>query len=98
MPNHKQALGTTSTKQRRQVANQFNARLAARDQRRAHRHMIYQLTKCLQNGTATLTGHRLLKPLNLGAIHRSKVGMQPGRGRVTLRIRDGEPQLLLALA
>jgi hypothetical protein len=49
MPNHRQTLGTTSTKQRRKVADQFNARLAASDRRRAHCHMIYQLTKCLQN-------------------------------------------------
>jgi hypothetical protein len=27
MPKHRQTLGTTSTKQRRQVANQFKARL-----------------------------------------------------------------------
>jgi hypothetical protein len=83
---------------RRKVADQFNARLAASDRRRAHCHMIYQLTKCLQNSAATLTGHRPLKPLDLGAVHRSKVGMQPGRGGITLSIRDGEPQLLLALA
>ncbi len=98
MPNHRQTLDTTSTKQRRQVANQFKTRLAARHRRRAHCHMIYQLTKCLQNSAATLTGHRLLKPLDLGSVHRSKVGMQPGRGGITLSIRDGEPQLLLALA
>jgi len=29
MPNHRQTLGTTSTKQRRQVANEFKTRLAA---------------------------------------------------------------------
>jgi hypothetical protein len=36
MPNHKQALGTTRTKQRCQVANQFKTRLAASDQRPVH--------------------------------------------------------------
>ena len=40
MSDHRQTLSTTSTKQRRQVANQFNARLAARDQRRAHRQAL----------------------------------------------------------
>ncbi|MFM7415485.1 MAG: hypothetical protein ACKO51_06820 [Alphaproteobacteria bacterium] len=80
------------------MANQFNTRLATQGQWCAHRHVIYQLTKCLQNSAATLTGHRLLKPLDLGAIHRGEVGMQPRRGRVTLRISDGAPQFLLALA
>ena len=98
MPKRRQTLSTASTKQCRQVANQFKTRLATRGQRRAHRHVIYQLTKCLQNGTATLTGHRLLKPLDLCAIHRGEVGMKPRRGRVSLRVRDGAPQLLLALA
>ena len=37
MPNHRQALGTSSTKQRRQVAYQFKTRLAASDRRRVHR-------------------------------------------------------------
>lgn len=40
MPNHKQALGITSTKQRRQAANQFKTRLAASDQRPVHRQVL----------------------------------------------------------
>ncbi len=36
MLNHKQALSTTSTKQRRQLANQFKTRLAASDLRLVH--------------------------------------------------------------
>jgi hypothetical protein len=40
MPNHRQALGTSSTKQRRQVANQFKVRLTTRDQRRVHRQVL----------------------------------------------------------
>ena len=40
MPKHRQALGTSSTKQRRQVANQFKTRLAASDRRRAHRQAL----------------------------------------------------------
>ena len=46
MPNHRQTLGTTSTKQRRQVANQFKTRLAASDRLRAHR-------QALQGGITT---------------------------------------------
>jgi len=40
MPNHRQTLGTTSTKKCRQVANQLKTRLAANDRRRAHQQAL----------------------------------------------------------
>ena len=67
MHNHRQTLRTSSIKQRRQVANQFNARLAARDQRRAHR-------QALRRGITTGMGtnFRPLRGISRG-------GAAPGR-------------------
>ena len=80
MRNISQALGTSSTNQRRQVANQFKTRIVASDRRHAHR-------QALRGGITTSIGtnFRPLRSISRGGAARGQPTRAAGHLAVPAR-------------